>query len=133
MDPTPILGFPIMIAFLAFILWVPAEFLRKAGYSRGWTFLIFLTGYLGLIVFAFIEWPIERELAWHRFKEGNDSEANVASTEAYAVLLEKEGEWKKAENVFLELKKRARSEQSADYYTSCLRRLQERTAALEVT
>jgi hypothetical protein len=132
MDPTPIVESLLGIAFLALIFWVPAVILHKAGFARGWTFLIVFSGYLGLVVFAFVEWPIERELGWHRFKAGEDSEAARALAESYAVFLEKAGEWKEAEEVFLELKKRAVSAESVDYYASCLNRLREKTAATEL-
>lgn len=132
MDLTPVFGFLFAIVFLGLIFWIPSEILHKAGFARGWGFLIVFTGFLGLIIFALIEWPIHRELAWHRLRAGDSSGDNIASVERYAVDLEKCGEWKKAEEVFEELARRAPSAEVTDYYLSCLKRLHEKMGAAEV-
>jgi hypothetical protein len=138
-DLTPVFGVPlgaivfVVLSFLILILWIPSEILHKAGFARGWAFLTFLIGPLALIILALIEWPIHRELAWHRLRAGGSSGDNIASVERYAVDLEKCGEWKKAEEVFEDLARRAPSEEVTDYYLSCLKRLHEKMGAAEVT
>jgi hypothetical protein len=89
--------------------------------------LIAPTTVLGMILFAFLEWPIERELAWLRFKQGNPSDDLVGRVEGYAVHLENRGEWQSAQEVYEELIKRAASEESRTYYRNCLGRLKDRS------
>jgi hypothetical protein len=115
------------IAVLVLLLWAPFAILRKAGYSPWLALLIAPTTFVGMIAFAFLEWPIERELAWLRFKHGNPSDDLVGRAEGYAVHLENRGEWKSAEEVFEELIKRATSEESRTYYRNCLGRLRDQS------
>ena len=120
-------AFFIAIAFLVVAVWAPIAILRKAGYSPWLGLLIAPTTFVGMIVFAFLEWPIERELAWLRFKQGNPSDDQVGRVEGYAVYLENRGEWKSAEEVYEELIERATSEESRTYYRNCLGRLRDRS------
>ena len=123
-----IFGLVLLLAGLLFVFWVPAEILRKAGFSRLWALLMPFTGFLGMIVFAMVEWPAERRLAWYRFKDGADPDL-VPSVERYAVELEKEGDWKGASEVFEELRQQAAPD-TAEYYANCLKRLGDRVAEL---
>jgi hypothetical protein len=122
----PLLSFAILVAVVCLIFWVPSEILHKAGFSRWYALLIPFTGFLGLVIFAFIEWPVRRELAWHRLKDGDASADLVAGAEGYAVYLEKRGEWKQAARVYEELASRSGPGESGDYYRNCLERLRER-------
>jgi hypothetical protein len=120
---TPILVLVTIIAVIVVLFWIPSEILHKAGFSRWLALLIPPTGFLGLAVFAWIEWPIEREVAWLRFKDGKSSEDLVAKVEAYAVDLEKRGDWSSAAAVYEELGRRVSSAESAEYYQNCVERL----------
>jgi hypothetical protein len=106
--------------------WIPAEILRKAGFSRWLALLIPFTGYLALAIFAFVEWPIERELAWTRFRCGEDADELKPQIEGYAVELEHRGLWSEAAKVYSELISRSSSEEQAAYYRNLIVRLQER-------
>jgi hypothetical protein len=86
--------------------------------------MVFLSGFLGLILFAILEWPIEREIAWYRMRDGEHSEETIARVERYAVELEKVGDWKKASRVFGDLS-RATTGEAAAYYVNCMERLGE--------
>jgi hypothetical protein len=125
MDTTTFLAIAFALGFLFLLFWIPAEILRKAGFARGWSVLIVITNFLGLIALALIEWPIERELAWYRLKEGDGSEATITRAEHYAVDLEQAGEWAKAAEVFGTLARWSSGETSA-YYQSCVDRLKEK-------
>ena len=70
MDPVPILGFLLLGALAVLAFWIPAEILHKAGFPRWIAVFIPFTGFIGLAIFAFIEWPVQRELAWLRMKAG---------------------------------------------------------------
>ncbi len=113
------------LGLIGFVVWVPTEFLRRAGYSRWWVLMLFLTGFLGLIMFAILEWPIERENAWYRMRDGERSEELIARVERFAVELEKAGDWNRASRVFGDLS-RATSGEAAAYYVNCMERLGER-------
>jgi hypothetical protein len=123
---TQILGLLLVIASVFLIFWIPAEILHKAGFSRVLALFIPLTGFLGLAFFAFIEWPIQRELAWLRFKAGMHSIGLIPVVERYAISLEKRGEWKDAAEVYEELARRAAPGDNAEYYQNCVARLRER-------
>ncbi len=125
MEPIQILGMLAGLLFLFLIFWAPAEFLRKAGFSRWFALLIPLTGFIGLAVFAFIEWPVERELAWLRLKSGELTTDTIPLVERYAVNLERRGEWKKAAEVYTELSQKAPPDENAEYYRNCVERLKE--------
>jgi hypothetical protein len=102
-----------------------AEVLHKMGYSRWLVLLVAPTGFLGMVVFAFLEWPIERELAWLKLKTGAPPGRLVDLVEAHAVALEKRGDWKQAARVYRELIRKAISDESGTYYRNCLSRLEE--------
>ena len=121
-----LVAFFIAIAFLVVLFWAPFAILRKAGYSPWLGLLIAPTTFVVMIVFAFLEWPIERELAWLRYKQGNPSDDLIGRVDGYAVHLENRGEWQSAEEVYEELIKRATSEESRTYYRNCLGRLRDR-------
>jgi hypothetical protein len=101
------------------------EILRKAGFPRWIALFIPLTGFIGLAVFAFIEWPVERELAWLRLKAGEPADDALELIERHAVHLERSGEWKRAAEVYRELARRAPADENAEYYRNCVKRLQE--------
>jgi hypothetical protein len=122
-----LLAFFLGAALLVVLFWAPFAILRKAGYSPWLGLLIAPTTFVGMIVFAFLEWPIEREIAWLRFKQGSSSDDLVGRVESYAVHLENRGEWKSAEEVYEELIKRATSEESRTYYRNCLGRLRDQS------
>ena len=124
----PIVAVLLTLGVLFLALWIPSEVLRKAGFSRLWMIAVFITGFLGLIALAFVEWPVERELAWHRLKEGDDSEETIAKAEHYAVRMEDAGDWKTAAMVFAELARRCPEEQAA-YYAGCQKRINEKMTA----
>jgi hypothetical protein len=113
----------IVVVFLIF--WIPAELLHKAGFSRWFALLIPLTGFIGLAVFAFIEWPIERELAWLRWKSGELPDDAIDSIERHAIKLERRGDWKKAAEVYTELSQKIPLGENAEYYRNCVERLKE--------
>jgi hypothetical protein len=123
-----ILGLLFVTAGVFLIFWIPAEILHKAGFSRVLALFIPLTGFLGLALFAFIEWPIQREIAWLRFKAGMHSAELIPVVEWYAISLEKRGEWKDAAEVYEELARRAAPGDNAEYYRNCAARLRERVA-----
>jgi hypothetical protein len=114
----------VLVIGLAF--WIPAEILRKAGFSRWLALAIPLTGYLALAIFAFVEWPIERERAWLRFRCGEDPDELKPQVEGYALDLERRGSWPEAAEVYSELLGRSTSEEQAMYYRNLLQRLRER-------
>ena len=116
------------LTILYLFFWIPSEILRKAGFARGWTFIIPLTGFLAVIVFALSDWPIQLELAWYRLRDGETSEATIASAEKYAVHLENAGDWRKAAEVFEELARRASTPDTSDYYRNCVKRLREKSS-----
>jgi hypothetical protein len=119
-------GLALGVGFLVLIIWVPARMLHRAGYSRWYALPILFTGYIGLIMFAVVEWPIQRELAWHRWKLGEPDDGGIARVEAYAIDLERRGEWKRAIEVYEELARRAPTVEGADYYRESSTRLRER-------
>ncbi len=127
MDPVPILGFLLLGALAVLAFWIPAEILHKAGFPRWIAVFIPFTGFIGLAIFAFIEWPVQRELAWLRMKAGADSNEAIPLVERFALDLERRGEWKQAAEVYEELSQRASLDESenAEYYRNCVKRLKE--------
>ena len=89
MDPVPILGFLLLGALAVLAFWIPAEILHKAGFPRWIAVFIPFTGFIGLAIFAFIEWPVQRELAWLRMKAGADSNEAIPLVERFALDLER--------------------------------------------
>jgi hypothetical protein len=126
-----VLGLICLAALVFMIFWVPAELLHKAGYSRWYAPLMLCPGFIGLIIFAVVDWPVQRELAWLRLKTGDPAGADVALVEKYAVGLEKRGEWKKAIEVLENLARTAGEGDGAgeEYYRGWIKRLHERTVA----
>src|SRR5262249_5480636 len=122
----PILVFLLIIAMISLGVWACAEIIHKAGFSRWYVLLMFVTGGIGMLIFALIEWPVHRELAWLRVKSGEGKDADLTAVETYAVELEKRGEWKKAAEVFEALAQRAPSDEGSVYYRNCIQRLRER-------
>jgi hypothetical protein len=120
-----------VLAFLVLAFWLPMEILHKAGFSRWWGVLIPLTGFLGVIIIAIIDWPIRRELAWRRLAAGSCSEEDIALAYSYAIQMEKQGDWKRAISVYETLAQRASDNQEAEYAGNCIVRLRERLAHLE--
>ena len=127
----PILALFLGLAVVCLLIWIPSELLRKAGFSRLWMFAVVVTGFLRLVALAFVECPTERELAWHRLREGDDAEETIARAEHYAIRMEDAGDRQKAATVFAELARRCPEEQSA-YYASCQKRVLEKMAASAV-
>ena len=84
-----------------------------------------MTGFVGLAIFAFIEWPVERELAWLHWKSGELTADTLPSIERYAVELERRGEWKKAAEIYMELAQRVPADENGEYYQNCVKRLKE--------
>ena len=84
MDPVPILGLLLFGALVILAFYVPAEILHKAGFSRWIALFIPFTGFIGLAVFAFIEWPIQRESPGCCLKAGTHSSEAIPSVERYA-------------------------------------------------
>lgn len=124
-----ILGLLACAAFALVSISAIAEALRKAGFSRWWGLLLLLLGPIAVLIFAFKEWPVQREAAWSRLREGATSEDVIARVERYALDLEKAGHWKMASRVYEELSRRTPSE-SGDYYANCAKRLSERLGEL---
>jgi hypothetical protein len=116
----------LVVTLVGLAFWVPAEILRKAGFSRWLALLMPPTGFLGMAIFAFLEWPIERELAWFRFKCGEPPDKLTPLVEGYAVELENKGAWTEAAKVYAELISRSSSEETASYYRNLLQQLKER-------
>ncbi len=106
------------------ILWVPARILRKAGFSWGFAFLGLILGPIALVIFAFSDWPIERELAWLRLKTGEPLGRLLGLVEAHAAALERSGDWKQAARVYQELIRKEISDESTTYYRNCLSRIE---------
>jgi hypothetical protein len=125
-DLTSIVGFNLIVALIVLIFWIPSEILHKAGFSRWWALLIPLTGFIGLAIFAYMEWPVRRELNWFRMKAGTFSVDLLPSVERYALDLERRGDWQEAAEVYEALSRRAPPGESADYYRNCMERLNER-------
>jgi hypothetical protein len=125
MVPAQILAW-LFIAVIAFLIfWIPAVMLHKAGFSRWFALLIPFTGFVGLAVFALIEWPIERELAWLRWKSGEFPDDAIDVIERYAIKFERRGDWKKAAEVCSELSQKLPHGENAEYYRNCVARLKE--------
>lgn len=62
----------VYLAMFIVFVWADVRIIRRAGYS-GWWFLICLVPLVNLVmflVFAFKEWPIQRELAQLRAQVG---------------------------------------------------------------
>jgi len=113
----------LVIVAIVLLFWLPTEMLHKAGFSRWLGLLIPLTGYIAIIVFAFIEWPIHRELAWWRLAAGSPSEGDLPRAQSYAIDLEKRGEWQRAIEVYEVLAQRSPDKQEAEYAAKCASRL----------
>ena len=113
--------------FVVLIFYVPAEILHKAGFSRWYALLMLIppVGLVGLAIFAFTEWPVERELAWLRLKSGEPTADTISLVERHAVELERRGEWKKAAEVYTKLSQKAPLDENAEYYRNCVDRLKE--------
>jgi predicted PurR-regulated permease PerM len=124
-DPMQILGTFVGAALVGLIFLIPVEMLHKAGFSRWIALFIPFTAFIGLAIFAFIEWPIQRELAWLRLKTGMLSPELIPSVERYALELERRGEWKQAAEVYEHLSNIPSLEDNADYYRNCVKRLKE--------
>jgi hypothetical protein len=120
-----VLACAMFLLMFGMAFWIPSEILRKAGFSRWLAILIPPTGFLGLAVLAFLDWPVEMELAWLRLKNGADPRKLIGLVENHAVLLEKRGDWSQAAEVYKELARNAPSEEQAGYYQNCLNRLKE--------
>lgn len=112
------------IGLVILYFWAPFELLHKAGYSRWWALLFSPIGPVGMMVFAFLEWPVHRELAWRRLATGSDSARDFDMAQGYAVDLEKAGEWRRAIEAHELLARRSPDEASAKYAADSIRRLQ---------
>jgi hypothetical protein len=121
-----VLGFTVVALLLCLVLWVPARILRKAGFSWGFALLGLVLGPIALLIFAFYDWPIERELAWLKLKGGEPPGRLWGLAEGHAAALERNGEWKQAAQVYRELISKAGPDENASYYRNCLSRLEER-------
>lgn len=129
-DPTAWISSLIALAIVFVIVTSCLELVHKAGFSRWYGLLILLTCFLGLTVLAWAQWPIHRELAWLRMK-GSDagvSDSQRELVEAYAVQLEKRGDWKQAIEVYEGLVANATTDEGEDYYRTCARKLIDRLA-----
>jgi hypothetical protein len=111
------------IAFMVLALSVPFVIMRKAGFPGWYGLFIFCTFYFGLIWLALKDWPIHRELAWLRLKDGDSSEDNMSLVEHYAIDLEDRGAWTKAYEVYQLLESHAATPQATAYYRECAHRL----------
>ncbi|MGC8640726.1 MAG: hypothetical protein ACP5XB_12715 [Isosphaeraceae bacterium] len=116
-------GLFLLAAYLWLMVWAPVKILRRAGYSRGVTLLVLFLGPVSLLVLAFNDWPIERELAWLKLENAGHVTGLFELAEDHALALEKRGDWKSAAEVYKTMIRRATDTQQADYYGKCLQRL----------
>lgn len=117
----------VAILFLASILWMLSEVFAKAGFSRWWALLVPvpLVNLIWLLVFATIDWPIEKELSWRRLAGGQWDERDAARAHSYALALEKRGDWEAAISVYEDIASHGPNEQEAKYANNCIVRLRE--------
>jgi hypothetical protein len=122
-----LIGLLAMLLMVVLVATIVVRILQKAGFSPwcGLLLLIPLIGFIGLVAFAFIEWPVQRELAWLRLKTGTFSPDLIPSVERYALKLEKQGEWKQAAEVYELLAHIPSVDDNAEYYRNCVKRLKE--------
>ncbi|MGP0068909.1 MAG: hypothetical protein ACLQGP_35575 [Isosphaeraceae bacterium] len=119
-------GFLTFLFMAAFFWLIFAQILHKAGFTGWFALLLPLTGFVGLAIFSFIEWPIQQELAWMRLKGGMPSPELIPTVERYALALERRGEWKQAAEVYEALSHTPSLDDNAEYYRNCVERLKER-------
>ncbi|MEX1015470.1 MAG: hypothetical protein WDZ31_01895 [Phycisphaeraceae bacterium] len=100
---------------------------QKAGYSpwRGLLMLVPLVNVIWLIVFAFSEWPIHRELARHRTLQGEATPEDFSVATAEAARLESHGDWQEALVAYDRLA-RLPGNPNAEYAANCADRLRHR-------
>ena len=119
-----ILGLPLTALCLFLAFWVPAEFLRKAGFSRWIALIIPLTGFVGLAIFAFIEWPVERE--WPGCAGSRLSPRPIPSHRSNDTL--SNGAARRMEEgrqIYMELAQRVPADENGEYYQNCAKRPKE--------
>ncbi len=125
-----VLEIGLMVALALLPVVVFGEIFRKAGYS-GWLGLLMLipvVNVVWLLIFAFGDWPIRRELSRSRMGPAVVRADDVEIRISEAVRLERKGQWDEALLIYDELA--AEPENSnADYAAHCARRLRERMDA----
>lgn len=104
-----------------------SQVFAKAGFSR-WYALLMLVPFVNLIwllVFATLDWPIQKELSWRRLSDKEWDERDAERAISYAVDMERRGDWETAITVYEDVARHASNEQDAKYANNCILRLRD--------
>jgi hypothetical protein len=93
--------------------------------------LIPLTGSVGMIVLAFAEWPVHKELGWRRLAGGANDERDLLLAQSHAGDLETRGEWQQAIEVYEAIAQRSATK--ADFAINNAMRLRSQIEASTIS
>ena len=125
-----IITFATIAAFVAAFVVI----IRKAGYS-GWWMLIAIVppvNIVMLLVFAFRQWPIQRELARLRVIAGSAIQADFDSLVTEAVSADQTGEWIHAVHLFELVASKSPGDETRAYATDSIERIKEKIGAQQI-
>ena len=108
---------------IALVLW--AAVFQRAGYPVWYTLLLLVPviNLIWLVVFAFREWPIERELARLRVTNGEFTESDIDSLFRHGISLEHQGDRPGATSLFQLVARNATDQETIHLAEKCVHRL----------